>query len=93
MSSIAPPNILPSLRDDAAVIAVVGFAHGSSHFFHLMLPPLFPWLIKDFGLGFITNDRFLAVMTACASVASSLCRSFWGGLSDRFGYRVSENFS
>jgi nitrate/nitrite transporter NarK len=43
---------------------------------------------KDFGLGFITNDRYLAVMTACASVASSLCRSFWGGLSDKFGYRV-----
>jgi len=24
-------------------------AHGTSHFFHFMFPPLFPWLMADFG--------------------------------------------
>ena len=39
-----------SIRHDAEVIGLVGLAHGTSHFFHLMLPPLFPWLMKDFDL-------------------------------------------
>jgi FSR family fosmidomycin resistance protein-like MFS transporter len=43
-ASLAPP------RQDAYVIALVGFAHGVSHFFHLLLPPLFPWLMPEFGL-------------------------------------------
>src|SRR2546427_4726649 len=32
-----------SLHD--ALPILIGLAHGSSHFFHLLLPPLFPWLI------------------------------------------------
>ena len=37
---------------DREVIALVGLAHGTSHFFHLMLPTLFPWLMRDFSLSF-----------------------------------------
>ena len=37
---------------DREVIALVGLAHGTSHFFHLMLPPLFPWLMTDFSLSY-----------------------------------------
>ncbi len=37
---------------DAEVIGLVGLAHGTSHFFHLLLPPLFPWLMPEFGLSF-----------------------------------------
>ncbi|MCK7492865.1 MAG: hypothetical protein MZW92_16100 [Comamonadaceae bacterium] len=33
-------------------IALVGLAHGTSHFFHLLLPPLFPAFIRDFGLSY-----------------------------------------
>src|SRR6186713_902349 len=36
----------PPLRRDAAVIGLVGLAHGASHFCQLLLPPLFLWL-KD----------------------------------------------
>lgn len=39
-------------RRDFEVIALVGFAHGVSHFFHLLIPPLFPWLMREFGLSF-----------------------------------------
>ena len=37
---------------DGEVIGLVGLAHGTSHFFHLMLPPLFPWLMQDFSLSY-----------------------------------------
>ena len=40
------------LRDDAAVIGLVGLAHASSHFAHLLLPPLFPVFSREFGLSF-----------------------------------------
>ncbi|MGH6622922.1 MAG: MFS transporter, partial [Burkholderiaceae bacterium] len=41
-----------ALRHDAEVIGLVGLAHGTSHFFHLMLPPLFPWLMAEFNLSY-----------------------------------------
>ncbi len=43
-------------RREIEAIALVGFGHGVSHFFHLMIPPLFPWLIAEFernGLRFV----------------------------------------
>jgi MFS transporter, FSR family, fosmidomycin resistance protein len=81
MSSIAPASVLPTLRDDAAVIAVVGFAHASSHFFHLMLPPLFPWLIKDFNLGFAQVGSLMTVFFVVSGVGQALA-GIWV---DKFG--------
>ena len=40
MSAASPAT--GSFRNDASVISLVGFAHGTSHFFHFLLPPLFP---------------------------------------------------
>jgi MFS transporter, FSR family, fosmidomycin resistance protein len=40
------------LRQDAAVIGLVGLAHATSHFSHLLLAPLFPVFIREFGLSF-----------------------------------------
>ena len=40
------------LRQDATVIGLVGLAHASSHFGHLLLPLLFPVFMKEFGLSF-----------------------------------------
>ena len=37
-------------RQDLSTIALIGVAHGTSHFFHMLLPPLFPVFIRDFGL-------------------------------------------
>ena len=39
-------------RDDAAVIGLVGIAHASSHFSHLLLPLMFPVFINTFGLSY-----------------------------------------
>lgn len=81
MFSIAPASVLPTLRDDAAVIALVGFAHASSHFFHLMLPPLFPWLIKDFNLGFAQVGSLMTVFFVVSGVGQALA-GIWV---DKFG--------
>ena len=35
----------PDTAKDLEVITLIGFAHGVSHFFHLLLPTLFPWLM------------------------------------------------
>src|SRR5258708_12711918 len=37
---------------DFRVMSLVGFAHATSHFFHLVIPSLFPWLMVDFALTF-----------------------------------------
>ena len=39
-------------RRDIATISLIGLAHGTSHFFHMLLPPLFPVFIRDFGLSY-----------------------------------------
>lgn len=65
-SETTPSPALPTaaVHSDARTIGLVGLAHGSSHFFHLLLPPLFPWLIADFGysysqLGFMVSLFFI----------------------------------
>ncbi len=63
------------------MITIVGFAHGSSHFFHLMLPPLFPWLIKDFELGFAQVGSLMSVFF----IVSGLGQALAGIWVDKFG--------
>jgi hypothetical protein len=40
------------LRQDASVMGLVGLAHASSHFSHLLLPIMFPVFMKEFGWSF-----------------------------------------
>ena len=35
-------------REDARLMALIGVAHGVSHFSQLLLPPLFPFLRESF---------------------------------------------
>ena len=51
LDASAPVNPVP-LQQDAAVIGLVGLAHGTSHFSHLLLAPLFPIFMRDFGLSY-----------------------------------------
>jgi MFS family permease len=63
------------------VIALVGPAHGVSHFFHLLLPPLFPWLMPEFGLDFVGIGSTMTVFFVVSGVGQAL-----SGLAvDRFG--------
>jgi MFS family permease len=71
------------VRADAAVIALVGVAHATSHLFHLLLPPLFPLLMPDFGFGY-TEAGFL--MTVFFAI-SGMGQAFAGIVVDRYGAR------
>lgn len=68
---------------DAEVISLVGLAHGTSHFFHLLLPSLFPWLMRDFGLGFTQAGA----LTTAFYVTSGTGQAAAGFLVDRLGAR------
>ena len=60
---------------DARVISVIGFAHGVFTFFHLLLPPLFPWLMPAFGLSFIEIGATMTVFLSSPALARR-----WPGL-------------
>jgi FSR family fosmidomycin resistance protein-like MFS transporter len=70
-----------SLRNDATVISMVGFAHGTSHFFHFVLPPLFPWLMAEFGLSFTQVAAAMTMFFVISGVGQALA----GFVVDRFG--------
>lgn len=84
MSSQALAATPPTpLRQDAAVIGLVGLAHGVSHFSQLLLPPLFPWLKDDFGVSYTQLGLLLTIffVVSCAVQTAS------GFIVDRFGPR------
>jgi predicted MFS family arabinose efflux permease len=79
MSTLSAPA--PSLRRDATVISLVGFCHGTSHFFHFVLPTLFPWLMRDFGLTFTQAGATMTVFFVVSGVGQALA----GFVVDRYG--------
>ena len=83
----APPSV--PLRQDARTIGLVGLAHGSSHFFHMLLPPLFPWLIADFGFSYSELGLLVSVFFVISGVGQALS----GFLVDRVGARPIMFFS
>lgn len=78
-----PPHSPVPLRQDAAVIGLVGLAHGASHFSHLLLAPLFPVFIRDFGLSFSDVGLLMMVFFVLSGVGQALS----GFLVDRVGAR------
>ena len=84
MTPISPgaPSAVP-LRQDARTIALIGLAHGSSHFFHMLLPPLFPWLIGEFGYSYSELGLLVSVFFVVSGVGQALS----GFLVDRVGAR------
>jgi len=70
-----------SFRNDAKVIGIVGIAHGLSHFFQLVLPPLFPLLKAEFGTSYTTLGALVSVFY----LASGACQFGAGFAVDRYG--------
>src|SRR5688572_16543571 len=70
-----------TFRQDATVISLVGFAHGTSHFFHLMLPPLFPWLMAEYSLSYTHVGTLMTVFFVVSGIGQALA----GFLVDRWG--------
>ena len=71
------------LKQDATIIGLVGLAHASSHFGHLLLPPLFPVFMLEFGLSF---SQLGALMSAFF-VVSGIGQASAGFVVDKVGAR------
>jgi len=70
-----------SFRRDAQVISLVGLAHGTSHFFHLSLAPLFPWLKDAFAVSYAELGLLMSVFFIVSGVGQALA----GFVVDRIG--------
>jgi MFS transporter, FSR family, fosmidomycin resistance protein len=68
---------------DVRVISLLSLAHGSSHFFHLILPPIFPWLKTEFALSYAELGLLMSVFF----VVSCIVQAASGFLVDRIGAR------
>ena len=68
---------------DVRVIGLISLAHGSSHFFHLILPPMFPWLKSEFGFSYAE----LGLLMSIFFVVSCIVQAASGFLVDRVGAR------
>jgi MFS family permease len=82
LGTLPPANPVP-LKQDATVIGLVGLAHGTSHFSHLLLAPLFPVFIREFGLGFADVGLLMTVFFVISGIGQALS----GFLVDRVGAR------
>jgi len=83
LSAAAAPALAVPWRADARVMGLVGLAHGSSHFGHLLLPPLFPLLMLEFGLSFTDVGLLMTLFFA----VSGLGQAASGVVVDRVGAR------
>lgn len=70
-------------RRDVKIIALVATAHGCSHFYQLVLPPLFPLITQTLGMSY----EEAGLLVACFYGTSGLAQTPAGFLVDRFGAR------
>ena len=76
----APFYLAPA---DRKVVGLVGMGHFASHFYFLVLPPLFPVLSEAFGVSYTQLGFALSVM----AVTSAVVQTPVGFLVDRYGAR------
>jgi MFS transporter, FSR family, fosmidomycin resistance protein len=75
-------NAVP-LSQDAKTMGVVSVAHALSHFFHLILAPLFPWLKDDFQVSYVQLGLLMTVFFVVSGVGQAMA----GFLVDKVGPR------
>ena len=68
-------------RSDTLVIGLVAFAHLLSHFYQVVLGPLFPLLKEEFGVSYTELGLTISVLYG----VSGVCQAFVGILVDRYG--------
>ncbi len=78
----ALPASVP-FRQDAAVIGLVGMAHATSHFSHLLLAPLFPVFMRDFGLSFSDVGLLMSIFFVISGSGQAMA----GFVVDKVGAR------
>jgi MFS family permease len=71
------------VRNDATVIGLISFAHGMSHFYQLLLAPLFPFIKDELGVSYAA----LGFLVALFYTLSALFQPLAGFIVDRYGAR------
>lgn len=71
------------LSQDATIMGLVGLAHATSHFAHLLLAPLFPVFMREFGLNFSEVGFLMALFFTVSGVGQASA----GFVVDRVGAR------
>ena len=74
----------PERSKNLKVLGLISADHFCSHFYYMVLPPLFPLLREVYGVGF--TELGLAVMVA--SLTNALTAAPIGVLVDRYGARA-----
>jgi FSR family fosmidomycin resistance protein-like MFS transporter len=87
--TLTTPTSSPAAGQDLATISLVGLAHGTSHFHHLLLAPLFPVFIREFGL----NYAQLGLLVSAFFLVSGLGQALAGFVVDKVGARPVLMFS
>jgi MFS transporter, FSR family, fosmidomycin resistance protein len=75
---------LKTSASDAVVIALVALAHGSSHFFQIILAPLFLLIKDDLGVSYAALGFVMTLFYA----VSAVCQPLAGFVVDRYGARA-----
>lgn len=70
-------------RGEAKLLALIGGGHFFSHFYLIVLPPLFPLLETELGVGYAA----LGLLLSLPNLATMLLQTPVGFLVDRFGAR------
>jgi MFS family permease len=83
MSHITERILTPSCGADAKIIAGVSAAHFVSHFYMLVLPPLFAFVREDYGVSYVELGLALTVF----NVVSAVLQTPAGFLIDRIEAR------
>jgi FSR family fosmidomycin resistance protein-like MFS transporter len=72
------------MKGDAKIIALVSLAHGMSHFYQLLLAPLFPFIREDLGVSYAALGFLVALFYALSGLLQPLA----GFVVDRYGARA-----
>ncbi|MBI5924496.1 MAG: MFS transporter [Aquabacterium sp.] len=83
LTTTHPAPDAPGASQDAATIGLIGLAHGTSHFHHMLLPPLFPVFMRDFGLSYAEMGLLVSLFFVISGVGQALA----GFVVDRIGAR------
>ncbi len=81
-AEIAPPPLAGAR--DGRVIGLIGSAHFTSHFFQMVLPPLFPLMKDSLGVGYTELGLLATVFYAVSGVGQPVA----GFVVDRVGARI-----
>lgn len=80
-ATLPEPHLASPRQRETRTITVVSIAHGTSHFFHLIVAPLFPWLKVEFDLSYAQLGLLMTVFFIVSGVGQALA----GFVVDRIG--------